>query len=193
MGGKPKIAFALFNANKAVFLGWEERYLMYIFNKIVSFMTKGAAQVAQVALTFTMLIIVANVISRRLFGSPVPGTVELVEMSGAILLAMAVAYTAQLKGHIMVSVLVERFSPRVQGLVDTVMSSISLYFTILLARETFAFAARMMAKGYSTGLLRLPIAPSIYIVGIGFAMLALVLLSDLVNAVLLVVKGSESI
>lgn len=166
---------------------------MHTFNNIVCFITKVAAQVAQVALTFTMLIIVANVISRRLWGSPVPGTVELVEMSGAILLAMAVAYTAQLKGHIMVSVLVERLSPRIQGLVDVGMSSISLYFTFLLARETFIFAARMMAKGYSTGLLRLPIAPSIYIVGIGFAMLALVLLRDLANAVMLVVKGSEII
>ena len=64
--------------------------MIYILNKIVHFITIGAAKVAQVTLTFTMLIIVANVISRRLLGSPVPGTVELVEMSGAILLAMAV-------------------------------------------------------------------------------------------------------
>ena len=166
---------------------------MHILNKIVSFITKGAAQVAQVTLTFTMLIIVANVISRRVLGRPVPGTVELVEMSGAILLAMAVAYTAQLKGHIMVSVLVERFSLRIQGMVDIVTSSISLYFTFLLAREIFTFATRMLARGYSTGLLRLPISPSIYIVGIGFAMLTLVLFRDLVKAVMLAVKGSESI
>lgn len=167
--------------------------MIYILNKIVHFITIGAAKVAQVTLTFTMLIIVANVISRRLLGSPVPGTVELVEMSGAILLAMAVAYTAKVKGHIMVGVLVERFSPRIQGLVDIVMSSIALYFTFLLARETFVFATKMMARGYSTGYLRLPIAPSIYLVGIGFAMLSLVLFNDIVNAVMLVVKGRESI
>jgi TRAP-type C4-dicarboxylate transport system permease small subunit len=166
---------------------------MDFINKFVHFITLGAAKVAQIALSFTMLIIVANVISRRLFRSPIPGTVELVEMSGAILLAMAVAYTAKLKGHIMVGVLVERFPPRIQGLVDMVVSSIALYFTYVLARETFVFAARMMARGYSTGYLRLPIAPSIYLVGFGFAMLALVLFRDIVNAVMLVVKGSESI
>lgn len=166
---------------------------MHILNKIVNIITLGAAKVAQVALTFTMLIIVANVISRRLLGVPIPGTVELVEMSGAILLAMAVAYTAKVKGHIMVDVLVERFPPRIQGIVDFVVSSIALYFTFVLARETFAFGAKMMAKGYSTGYLRLPIAPSIYLVGLGFAMLALVLFRDIVSAVMLVVKGSESI
>ncbi|MDW7650535.1 MAG: TRAP transporter small permease [Bacillota bacterium] len=166
---------------------------MHVFNKFVHFITLGAAKAAQIALTFIMLIIVANVISRRLFGSPVPGTVELVEMSGAILLALAVAYTAQVKGHIMVSVLVERFSPRTQGLIDIVISSVSLFFTYILARETFVFAARMMGRGYSTGYLQLPVAPAIYLVGLGFAMLALVLLRDIVNAVMLVVKGSERV
>lgn len=169
-----------------------ERDLIQAFEKFVHFITMRAAQVAQVALTFMMLIIVANVIARR-WWTPVSGTVELVEMSGAILLAMAIAYTAAVKGHIMVGVLVERFPPKVQGVVDIVVSSVSLYFTFLLARETFVFAGRMMARGYSTGHLQLPIAPSIYLVGLGFAMLALVLLRDIVRALVFVVKGSESV
>lgn len=176
----------------AISSGREEPGLIDLFKRFVSFITQRAAQISQVALIFTMLIIVANVISRR-WWRPIPGTVELVEMSGAILLAMAVAYTAEVKGHIMVSVLVDSFPPKAQALVDIAVSTIGLYFSFLLARETMAFAARMMARGYSTGHLQLPIAPSIYLVGLGFAMLALVLCRDIVKAAMFVLKGSESV
>ncbi|EEG76359.1 TRAP transporter small permease subunit [Dethiobacter alkaliphilus] len=159
--------------------------------KFVKALTLRTAQVSQIALVFTVIIVVANVVSRRIW-SPIPGTVELVEMSGAILLAMAVAYTAINKGHIMVGVLVERFPPRIQAIVDLVVNAIALFFIYLLARETFVYAGRMMERGYSTGLLRLPIAPSIYLVAVGFAMLGLVLLLDFLKAAIIAVKGSES-
>lgn len=164
---------------------------MNLFERFVQALTWRTAQVAQIALVFAMLIIVANVILRVPW-KPVPGTVELVEMAGAVLLGMAVAYTAIMKGHIMVGVLVERFSPRVQGIVELVVSIVSLVFASLLAREILWYAVSMMERGYETGHLRLPIAPSIYLVAFGFIMLALVLLRDLIKAVIIVVKGSES-
>ncbi len=164
---------------------------MQLFEKFVSALTLRTAQAAQLVLAFVMLIIVANVISRRIF-VPIPGTVEIVEMSGAVLLALAVAYTAIMKGHIMVGVLVERLPPRIQAAIDIVVSGIALVFSFVLARETFIFAGRMMERGYTTGHLRLPIAPSIYLVAFGFAMLALVLFRDLLKAVISVAKGSET-
>lgn len=165
---------------------------MNVFDKFVRILTLRTSQIAQAALAFAMIIIVANVISRR-WGIPVPGTVELVEMSGAILLAMAVAYTAMLKGHIMVSFFVDRYSLRTQGFIDFVVSAISIYFVFILSRETFVFAARMMQRGYSTGHLHLPIAPSIYLVAFGFAMLTLVLFRDIIKAVIMIYKGSEKV
>jgi TRAP-type C4-dicarboxylate transport system permease small subunit len=155
-------------------------------------LTLRTAQVAQVVLVFVMLIVVANVVS-RIWWKPVPGTVELVEMGGAVLLALSVAFTAYKKGHIAVGVLVERFPPRLQALADLATSALALFFCSLLARETFSFAGRMMKQGYSTGLLRLPIAPSIYLVAFGFAMLALVLCKDLLQAAVKLFRGSEQL
>jgi TRAP-type mannitol/chloroaromatic compound transport system permease small subunit len=85
-------------------------------------------------MVLAMLIIVANVIL-RIPWKPLSGTVELVEMAGAILLALGVAYTAMTKGHIMVGILVDRFPPRIRGFVDLVITSISLFFSFILARE----------------------------------------------------------
>lgn len=165
--------------------------MLKLCEKFVSALTVRTAQVAQIALFFAMFIIVANVIT-RIWGKPVPGSVELVEMSGAVLLGMAVAYTALMKGHIMVGVLVERFSPRAQAVVDLFTSAIALIFIYFLSRETFFFGIRMAERGYTTGSLRLPMAPSIYLVGFGFAMLALVLLMDTVKSAIMVTKGSET-
>ncbi len=166
-------------------------YLLKIFERYVQAFVWRTAQVAQVALFLAMAIIMANVIL-RIPWKPVPGTVEIVELFGAVLLALGVAYTGIMKGHIMVGVLVDRFKPRVQAVVDIFVSIVSLIFTYLLAREIYNFATSSMQRGYTTGYLYIPIAPAIYLVAFGFVMLALVLLLDLIKAAIIVLKGSES-
>lgn len=163
--------------------------MKHVFN-IVNKLTSLTVYFAQFALAFAMLLIVANVIL-RIRWSPVPGSVELVEMSGAVLLSMAVAYTAIQKGHIMVGVLVDKFSKKLQAAINAFVSMAALTVILLLAKEAFSFAARMMSRGYVTGHLNIPIAPSIYIVGIGFAMLCMVLLLDLISAVLILAKKED--
>ncbi len=164
---------------------------MNYFERFVRTLTWRTAQVGQFALFFCMAIIVANVIA-RIPWKPVPGTVELVELSGAVLLGMSVAYTAAMKGHIMVGVFVEKMPLRVQAVIDTITYALSLYFTFILARETLVYAARMMARGYVTTNLLLPVYPAIYLVAVGFIMLALVIFKDLLKSVIMAVKGSET-
>jgi TRAP-type C4-dicarboxylate transport system permease small subunit len=164
---------------------------MAIIDKIVRALIWRTAQVGQIALVAVMALIVANVLL-RIPGNPVPGTVEMTEILGSILLALGVAYTTLVKGHIFVSVLVDKFPPRIQYLVDSLTNIIALFFVYLLARETFVFAARMASRGYSTAHLLLPVAPSIYIVAFGFTMVGVVLLLDLVKSLIKVVKGVET-
>ena len=165
--------------------------MLSLFERFVQNLTWRTAQLAQLAMVVVMAITVTNVIIRIPL-RPIGGAVELVEMSGAVLLGLGVAYTAIMKGHIMVGVLVERFSPRVQGLIELVVSTIALVFSYLLAREILYFAYERMMAGYETGHLKVPIAPSIFLVAFGFIMLAMVLLLDLIKAAITVVKGSES-
>ena len=158
--------------------------------RFVRALTWRTAQAAQLAMVFLMMITVINVIIRVPW-RPIGGTVELVEMAGAIMLSLGIAYTAIVKGHIMVGVLVERFPKRVQGFVEIVVSSISLFFSLLLAREITSYGLRMMERGYMTGHLGVPIAPSILLTAFGFVMLSLVLLLDLIKAVIIVTKGRK--
>ncbi len=165
--------------------------MLNLFEKFVQNLTWRTAQVAQLAMVVVMAITVTNVII-RIPWRPIGGAVEMVEMSGAVLLGLGVAYTAIMKGHIMVGILVERFSPRIQGLIELFVCIIALFFSYILARELVFFAYERMIAGYETGHLRIPIAPSIYLVAFGFIMLVLVLLLDLTKAAITVVKGSEA-
>jgi len=164
---------------------------MNVFDRLIRTLTWRTAQIGQAALFFAMFIIVANVLS-RIPWYPVPGTVELTEMAGAVLLAAGVAYTAAMKGHIMVGFFVDRYSLRVQAIVDIFTNVVALFFIYLLARETFVFAGRMMARGAVTADLLIPIHPTIYLVAISFVMLALVVFRDLIKAAILAVKGGET-
>ncbi len=165
--------------------------MIILFERFVRSLTWRTAQVAQVALFLAMAIIMINVLM-RIPWQPLPGTVELVEMVGAVILSLGVAYTAIMKGHIMVGLLVEKLSPRLQGCVEIFVSLVSLIFTYVLAREIMFFAISSMQRGYTTGHLYVPIAPAIFVVAFGFIMLALVLVLDLTKAVIMVFKRSES-
>lgn len=160
------------------------------FEKLVESMTLRTAQAAQVAMVFIMVVIVANVIL-RIPWKPLGGTVELVEMAGAILLALGVAYTAMLKGHIMVGILVEKFPPRIRGLTDIVVNLIALVFSFILARELLFYALNMLSRGYETGHLKIPVAPSIFLVAFGFIMLCMVLLLNVLRAAQSLAKGGK--
>ncbi|MCL6558209.1 MAG: TRAP transporter small permease [Firmicutes bacterium] len=161
------------------------------FDKFVRKLTWRTAQIGQITLAAVMFLIVLNVLLRMLWNKPVPGTVELTEMLGAVLLAMGVAHCQVTKGHIFVDVLVQKFSPQMQRAVDALMSTLALFFTVLLARETLVFGVEMARKNYKTADLLLPVFPVICLVGLGFLMLALVILLDLVKAIIINPKGRE--
>ena len=160
------------------------------FEKAVEEITKRTAQVAQVALFFAMAIIVSNIILRS-FWKPVAGTVELTEMAGGILLGMSGAYTAMMKGHIAVGIFIDKLPLRIRALAELFTTTIILFFTTVLARELFSYASSMLSRGYETGHLGVPIAPSIYLVAFGITMFAVVLLKDLIKAFLVILKGAE--
>ena len=163
---------------------------MNFLDKLVAMISWRISQVGQVALVAVMLLIAGNVIIRAIW-TPVPGTVEMTELLGAIILGLGVAYCQQMKGHIFVSVLVNRLSQRKQAIIDTATTILAVFFTSLLAWRIMIYAARMAERGYTTGHLSIPIYPFIYLVGIGFIILALVLVRDLLKSIILIKKGSE--
>ncbi|RQD75069.1 MAG: TRAP transporter small permease [Candidatus Syntrophonatronum acetioxidans] len=166
---------------------------MDYINGFIKTVTAWTARVGQVALAAAMLIIVANIILREIW-KPLPGTVEIVEIMGALLLSLGIAYCAVDKGHIAVGVLVDKLPEFREAVVELVVSAISCFFVSFLAWEMASFATSMMHRGYTTGHLHIPLYPFIYVVSFGFLMLSLVLLRDILEAIrgIVLLKGRDN-
>lgn len=164
---------------------------MRLWERVIRNVCWKVAQVGQVAIVAVTFLLVANIFLRAMWRFPVPGTVELTEIMGAVLLAGGVAYCHWVKGHVAVGVFVEKLPPRWQGFVDTVVNIVALAATVMLTKETFAYATSMAAKGYTTADLLIPLYPFIYFVAASFAMLAIVIFRDLMKAITLLMKGGE--
>ena len=156
---------------------------MVAVEKIVEMLALWTARIAQVALFVVTGIIILNILLRTPWG-PLPGTYEMTEALGAVLMGLGVAYCAVMKGHVSVSILVDKFSPRVQALVDTCTNIIAFIFVGAVGRELFHYAGHLQERGYETTQLGLPQFPFYYLVAIGLLMLSIVLLLEVVRSLI---------
>lgn len=160
---------------------------MDYFERVVRSLSWGVSHIAQLALALMMFFVVGNVLL-RLVWRPIPGTFEIVCLLGAATIFMAVAYCAAMKGHVAIDVLVERFSPRIQAIIDSITSLISLVVIGIVTWQMFAFATRMWQRGYVTADLAIPHHPFIYGAALGLGTLCLVLLVELCKSILRAVR-----
>jgi len=160
--------------------------------KIVSYLARRTAQLAQLALVLAMLVIVANIFMRA-WWKPLTGSYELVEILGAVILSMGVAYCAVNRGHVSVSLLVDSFPPRIRGFIDMITSIISLAFISVIAWGLLQYAAMVQRRGLSTSSLDIPLYPVYYLVALGLLMLGLTVFVDLLKNIMRIIqRGNRS-
>ncbi|RQD66655.1 MAG: TRAP transporter small permease [Desulfonatronovibrio sp. MSAO_Bac4] len=160
---------------------------MTILEKTIYTLSKKTSQLAQLALVLVMLVIVSNILL-RIWWKPLPGSYELVEILGAVILSMGIAYCAVTRGHVTVSLLVDKLSLRNQALVDLITSTISLIFISSICWGIFKYGNMMHARGLETSILSIPLYPVYYLVASGFAMLSLTALLDIIKSISTLLK-----
>jgi len=137
-----------------------------------------AGGVALLALT---LLATMNV-ALRIFHVPVSGTYEVVSFLGAIVTAGALGYTQKGKDHIVVDILSDRFPDPVKQVLDRVSYLLILVFFSVVSWQTFVYGKRLMRMGELSETLKIAYYPFVFLVGIGFAALALTCFLDLVES-----------
>jgi TRAP-type C4-dicarboxylate transport system permease small subunit len=85
---------------------------------------------------------VVSIVGRTLFGTPVPGDFELVQVGSAAAIAAFLPYCQLRRGNIIVDFFTARASPRVQGVLDA--------FGALLLTAVLALLAWRTAVGLGT-------------------------------------------
>ena len=158
-------------------------------SKLGQFIIRFVFVVASVGLLITMVTVVLNVGGRGLFASPLLGTVEIVGMAGLLLVPFALVITERNRAHIVVRMLVSRFSQRLQSLFAIFCFILSLVAVALLVwGGVLQIWDSIVRPDMVTPVLRVPKAPLISVLVVGCLILFGILLKHLIEEL---VKGRK--
>ncbi|MBY0221395.1 TRAP transporter small permease subunit [Sporosarcina aquimarina] len=142
-------------------------------------------------LVFCLMFLTFSDVTGRYLIRPVTGTYELTGIFLSLIVFLSLGYTQIKKGHISIGILVEKFPPRIQAIIDVVTYIVVLFTLILMTQQTFIYAQRSINN--VTGELGIPVYLFIIIGGIGILLFALAILIDLIKAIQKVVSNNYDI
>jgi len=150
--------------------------------KIVNLFAREMDRVAQWAAVVLMALVVTNIVLRFAW-RPLLGTYEFVSFLSAVVISFALAHCAVQRGHIAVTLIVDRLPPRGQAIVDVIINAVSIIFFGLTVWQISLYATDMVISGEVSPTTKTPFYPFVYGVALGFLALCLVLLVDLLKSI----------
>ncbi len=142
--------------------------------RILDAITTGVSWVGAGALVLMVLIVVANVVGRYLFKSPVLGAVEMVGLLTVITVFCVLAFTESRGAHIVVDILVSRLHGRTKATLASIMSLLGGVFFILMAWQGWdLMLSNLFPFVRGTGVLSIPFAPFMLIMAFGCVLFGL--------------------
>jgi len=154
-----------------------------ILNRLLVFIA-GFFLVAMITMTCANIFL-------RIFWTPIRGTYELMGFFGAVMTAFALGYTQTRRGHIAVDVLVNAFSVRLKNILFVINNCLCSLFFIVAAWQLAVKAHTLMRTGEVTETLRIIYYPFTIAVALGCAVLALVMVTDLMRYLLSIKEGNH--
>jgi TRAP-type transport system small permease protein len=154
---------------------------MQAFLKFGRKLAKGVALLGAVITALMMFLTVADVIGRRFFNAPVTGAFELTKIMLVFLVSFGLAH-AQAEGeNIGINILFDKFPKMLRLILEVLINIVSIGMFTVVFLNVFKYAERVARSNQITSVLRLPMAPWIYISAIGVGFLVLALVFDLVR------------
>ena len=129
-----------------------------------------------------VILVTAHVLSRDILNRPLLGMVELEEYMIVILVFLGMAYTQSRRQHISVNFITSRLPEGVQTIILGGTSLLSVVLSLALSWQSIVLSLTYMKKGVDTFHLHIPLFPLLWIIGLGFFLLALVLAKDFFRA-----------
>ena len=171
--------------------GMATRKAVRLPEKVIYYMSLFVNSIGVTILILMMLLTVADVIMRYFFNKPIDGSLEITEYLMAVVVGFALAYTGVKKGHIVVDVLIAKFSPRTQAVINSITYLLSLITFAIITWRTAVYAAGFQKVGTHSSVLAIPTFPFVYIVAIGSGIFCLVLLYNTYEYITQAIKGSR--
>ncbi|OGO24931.1 MAG: hypothetical protein A2144_04485 [Chloroflexi bacterium RBG_16_50_9] len=146
-------------------------------------------QYAGMSLVLVMMFLtVVHSVGRYIFAMPVPGIIEMSSFMLVTMIFLSIAYTQIFKGHVVIGLIVDRFSERTQAIIDSFTYLIGLVVSILAIRQTFIESMHMVQAGDRSMILQIPAFPFYFVVALGWTLFSLAMLVQLIHFVLRMVR-----
>jgi TRAP-type C4-dicarboxylate transport system permease small subunit len=136
---------------------------------------------ASTVLAAMMLLTVTDVCMRYFLRRPILGTTEITENMMVCLTFFGLAWCAAQHSHLRVDLVMSRFSPRVQALVDGMTTLAGFAMVGLIAWRSLIEAMAVKDLDIVSSLLRIPAFPFYYVIALGSALLALVMVIQIIQ------------
>lgn len=162
-------------------MSWPAAFEAGRFRTLIVNISTVLDRIAGFAIFVSMLLVVANTITRVLFNKPILGTMEYVGFLAAVAVGLALAKCAIGNGHIAVDLLMERLQPSIRIFIDGLVLLVTVIFLGLCSWGLFQYGVSSAASGLVSPTTQTPIYPFIYLVALGFAVFALVQLVKFID------------
>jgi len=155
---------------------------MFSFPKNSLLLARRLDMIAAMAIVAMMSLTCVDVFLRYFFRMPIPGTYEIISFLGVVAVSFAMAHTLAEKGHVAVSLVVQLFRKRLQGIIESIIAIFGIILFGLIAWQSVLYGMDCQRAGEVSLTLELPFYPIIYGVALSAVVVCLVLLVDLGNA-----------
>ena len=153
---------------------------MKTFEKINNTLNRWAGNVAGVLLVFMILLTVANIGLRQIWG-PIRGTYEIIGFSGAVMTALAMGVTQKKREHIHVDILFNLFPDIVKRILSALNTGICGVFFAVSGWFVGKKAYTLFDTGEVSETLRMVYYPFAYVVAAGCFLLAAMLFCNMIS------------
>jgi TRAP-type C4-dicarboxylate transport system permease small subunit len=149
-------------------------------NGFLGIVTKILNYIGSAALTFMMLLTVADVVMRA-FGRPIIGTYEIVGLSLALVVGFTIPKVSYERGHVFMEVVVERLTKRNKNILNTFTRILCIILFVMIGYNLFLAGNEFHMSGEVSPTIQIPFYPLAYGVGICCFIECLVFVNDIVN------------
>jgi len=135
---------------------------------------------AGIFLTFIILLTVSDVVLRY-FGMPILGAYEIVSMGGALIIGISAFFTYWKKSHIRVDTFVNKYPRAINGALYIVTRIAILFIVGLTGVSLIMMGFDLLETHQVTVTLKIIFYPVVWAVGLGFLIICLAVLYDLIS------------
>ena len=112
--------------------------------------------IAGIALTFIILLTVADVVLRA-FGRPILGTYEIVGVAGGVVIGFVTPFTSWVRGHIFMDFVLDKLPPRGKKAFEVVTRCVGTCLFLMISWNMMKIARNLYSAGEVSPTLEVPI------------------------------------